>query len=189
MAVLAVEELAKLCAIDGLLFARREDEKELLFRKTLRSHSVKLATFDAFPFFIINLSVSDPRHHKDAAFDKALPIMIQLMREDRDAVQAYLKKPGYTDLDTKKQTGFYVNQMDGDMVPPRKAIDAKFAKAVHQLAWRATTSVDFLLKGGNLERYIDSARKVRSKLSERDHQELQRMGKARFKALFDVSGP
>ena len=56
MAVLAVEELAKLCAIDGLLFARREDEKELLFRKTLKSHSVKLATFDAFPFFIINSS-------------------------------------------------------------------------------------------------------------------------------------
>ena len=54
-------------------------------------------------------------------------------------------------------SGIRINQMDGDMVPPRKVIDAKFAKAVHQLAWRATTSVDFLLKGGNLERYIDSA--------------------------------
>ena len=188
LAVLALEELAKLSAIDVLLFARPEDEKELLFRKALKSHSAKLAMFEAFPFFIISLSVSDSRHRKDTAFDNAVPIMIQLMRDDRDAVQAYLKKPGYTGLDTKKQMGFYVNQMDGDMVPPRKAIDAKFAKAVHQLAWRATTSVDFLLKGGNLERYIDSARKVRSQLSERDHQELERMGKAGFEALFDTSG-
>ncbi len=188
IAVLAIEELAKLCAIDGLLFARPEDDKDRRFRRSLKSHSAKLEMFEAFPFFIISLSVSDSRHGKDAAFDKAVPIMIQLLRDDRDAVQEYLKKPAYTDLNTEKQTGFYVQQKDDDMVPPRKAIDAKLARAVYRLAWRATTSVDFLLTAGNLERYLDNARKLRSQLSERQHQELERMGRARFDALFQVSG-
>ena len=144
LAVLALEELAKLSAIDGLLFARPEDEKELLFRKALKSHSAKLAMFEAFPFFIICLSVSDSRHRKDTAFDNAVPIMIQLMRDDRDAVQAYLKKPGYTGLDTKKQMGFYVNQMDGDMVPPRKAIDGRVGEdAKSDLPPRRTGRADF----------------------------------------------
>ncbi|MDD3937997.1 hypothetical protein [Rhodoferax sp.] len=34
------------------------------------------------------------------------------------------------------------------------------------LAWRTTTTLDFLLKDGNPKRYIDVAQEVRSKMSE-----------------------
>jgi len=35
--------------------------------------------------------------------------------------------------------------------------------AVHRFAWRGITTLDFVLKDGNLERYIDQARALRAK--------------------------
>ena len=44
--------------------------------------------------------------------------------------------------------------------------------------------VDFLLKGGNVGWYIANARTVRSALTEKQHRELEHVGKARFIELF-----
>lgn len=49
LAVLALEELAKLHAIDGLLFAKKDDHKVEIFKKSLRSHSENLLFWNGWP--------------------------------------------------------------------------------------------------------------------------------------------
>jgi len=45
-----------------------------------------------------------------------------------------------------------------------------------------------VLKGGNLERYIDSARSIRKALTEEQHREFERMGEQKFRDIFGRSG-
>ena len=52
LSVLALEELGKMCAIDGLVFARSNDDKAQRFDKSLRGHDVKLAALQLLPLFI-----------------------------------------------------------------------------------------------------------------------------------------
>jgi hypothetical protein len=70
---------------------------------------------------------------------------------------------------------------------PKDAIERDLAQCVYHLAWRATTTLDFLLKDGNLERYIERARGIRANLTEAQHQQLERMGAEEFKRLFRTS--
>ena len=69
-----------------------------------------------------------------------------------------------------------------------KLLRHRFSKTVYQLAWRAVTTLDFVLKGGNLERYIDSARSIRKALTEEQHREFERMGEQKFRDIFGRSG-
>jgi AbiV family abortive infection protein len=48
LSVLALEELGKLTAIDGLLFSRQDDYKSAAFLKANRSHASKLAFSNSF---------------------------------------------------------------------------------------------------------------------------------------------
>jgi hypothetical protein len=93
---------------------------------------------------------------------------------------------GFLALDNWKQKGFYVNQTGSKFVAPRHAVEPSLAKAVVNLAWRATTTLDFLLKGGNLEKHIDNARSIRAKLTEQEHHELERLGKKQFQKIFEI---
>lgn len=104
------------------------------------------------------------------------------------ALPALLGKDAFLRLNTSKQDGFYVRVGKNRFAPPRETIDPAFAKTVHRLAWRASTTVDFLLKDGNVERYIGNARAIRSALTEKQLQELERLGKARFVELFPSQG-
>jgi len=91
------------------------------------------------------------------------------------------KRPGFGEW---KQLGFYAQPKDNAFVTPVHAVQREIAETVHGLAWRASTSLDFLLKQGNLERYIASARTLRSKLSEEDHRAIEQLGERIFADLF-----
>ena len=163
LAVLALEEISKLYAIDGLLFARADDFKTMTFVKALQSHSVKLTILELLPLFIGNLSRTDPRFGSDEKFHAAIVLSLGFLRDDGNAVMAELGGKGFLALDNWKQKGFYVNQTGSGFVAPRQAVEPSFAKAVLKLAWRATSTLDFVLKGGNLEKYIENARGQRER--------------------------
>ncbi len=87
-------------------------------------------------------------------------------------------------LDQWKQSGFYSQPQGNSFIAPSDAVKREATEAVYALAWRASSTLDFLLKDGNLERYIASAREFRSKLSEADHQEIENLGREIFNNLF-----
>jgi len=184
--VLALEELGKLMAIDGLLYARHDDYKASAFRKSVKNHAAKLSNLEVFPLLLLAISLADPRHGKDERFDVALEIGGQNLKEAGNAVIAELGGESFLGLDELKQQGFYVSarQVNGRLLAPFETVRLPLANAVHHFAWLATSTLDFLFKGGNLERYIENGRSVRDALTEEGHQELERRGKEEFAKLF-----
>lgn len=189
LAVLALEELGKLCAIDGLLFARPDDGKSGVHLKAGRSHSLKLDILLLLPLLIQNLSRSDPRHGNEAAYNHALAISLSKLIADGNAVLSRLPQQQYSNLDTYKQQGFYANATEHTYVAPNEAIDPGLSKLVHEFAWRATSTIDFVMKNGNLERYIDMARTIRAKVTEAEHQYFERVGSDLSAILFGDDAP
>jgi len=184
LAVLALEELAKLAAIDGLLYARPDDGKADLFKRATKSHAVKLSVLETLPLLIGNLARSDPRYGTEQRFNLALAMSIEQLRADGNAVMAELRGGAFQKLDDWKQRGFYTSCTGSGFVAPSSAVLPTFARQVRQLAWRATTTLDFVMKAGNLERYIDQARSIRSKLSEGQHREMEALGERLAAELF-----
>jgi AbiV family abortive infection protein len=184
LAVLALEELAKMYAIDGLLFARHGDNKSEAFAKASRDHSFKLAILELFPLLIANLAMADPRYGKEQAYHQALAINLSHMKNDGNAVMSRLKGTGFLTLNEWKQRGFYVCANNTGLLPPCDAVEPSFAEATCQLAWRAVTTLDFVLKDGNLERYIEKASSIRKSLTEEQHRELERAGEEQFRKMF-----
>jgi len=64
LATLSLEEIGKMCAVEGLLFSRSDDHKSHTFVKSQRSHDIKLAALPLLPFLIDNLSRVDPRRKR-----------------------------------------------------------------------------------------------------------------------------
>ena len=184
LSVLALEELGKLCAIDGLLFARHEDHKAKLFKDATKSHDAKLGIIVLLPLFLGNLMQADPRHGKDRKYAAASVINMRQLQAEGNAVLERLGEDGFRALDRYKQHGFYASATDRGLKAPRDNVDPSLARLVYQLAWRATTSVDFLLKGGNLERYLQNAQAIRDKLTEAAHQALEAAGEHEAQRLF-----
>jgi AbiV family abortive infection protein len=184
ISILAIEELAKLFALDGLLYARAGDHKDDAFRAAMKSHQTKLELFETFPLLLGQLSRMHPKHSIDKKFNLAIAISVQNLKNDGNAVMSYLKNEAFSLLDISKQKGFYVYNIDSNLVAPAESIDPAFGKVVYRLAWRATTTLDFLLKDGHLERYIENARRIRSRLSEQEHQKLERAGAETARLLF-----
>lgn len=157
IAVLALEELGKLHTIDGLLFARSDDHKASAFKKSGRSHDTKLEAFLMFPMFLRNLAPRDPRYGTEKRFDQALAISLHDLKEAGNRVLDRLPTKSLTELDVTKQRGFYVEVINDTFRGPRDVVDPELAKSVCHLAWRAVTTLDFLLKGDGLRRYLDWA--------------------------------
>jgi hypothetical protein len=80
--------------------------------------------------------------------------------------------------------GFYFEVSNDRLLSPRNAIDPGFTNTVYNLAWRATSTLDFLLKGGNLESYISWAGSIRATLSDAEHQELDRLEREAYSKMF-----
>src|SRR5262245_28643847 len=68
-------------------------------------------------------------------------------------------------LNEWKQRGFYVGIQGNAFVTPCETLDRKYSETVYHFAWRAISTLDFVLKDGNLERYIAQARSIRDKLA------------------------
>jgi AbiV family abortive infection protein len=177
LAVLALEELGKLCAIDGLLFARPDDHKSATASKADRSHSLKLDILTIFPLLIGNLSRTDPRYGIEAAYNAALAISITQLKADGNSVLNYLPDKSFRQLDVIKQRGFYANAVGQKYLTPRDAVDPALSQAVYHFAWRATSTLDFVMKDGNLERYLKIAHGIRAKATEQEHQFFEQLGK------------
>jgi AbiV family abortive infection protein len=188
LAVLALEEVGKLYAIDGLLFARSEDHKAGMFTKSGKSHAAKLEVLIRLPLFLGHLAKSDPRHGREAQYDQALAISFLQLKQDGNDVLNSLQTKSFSELDKWKQKGFYTEQTDRGFSAPHDTITPSLSSTVHHFAWRAISTLDFILKGGNLDRYIGAARTLRSKMSEEDHQESERKGRAIFAELFCEEG-
>jgi AbiV family abortive infection protein len=184
LAVLALEEIGKMCAIDGLLFARSDDDKSHIFGKSQRDHDIKLTGLGLLQFFIDNLSRVDPRREGQPAYAQALDNSLRQLQNDGNAVLQPIQEEGFTGLNKWKQRGFYVGIDGNAFVAPCETVDRKYAEAVHRFAWRAISTLDFVLKGGNLERYIEQARSIRDKLAERDHKSFEQAGQQMAAILF-----
>ncbi len=184
LSVLALEELGKLICIDGLLFAHATGHKADRFAKSLKSHSQKLSAFEVFPFLLGNIAEIDPRYQTETGFKQALAIGLNDLKARGNQVMGMLGSGGFDDLDKWKQYGFYTQPRNSTFIKPNDAVSREVAEAVFMLAWRASSSLDFYLKKGNLERYIEFARNVRSKLTEAEHQEIERESKVIVDELF-----
>jgi AbiV family abortive infection protein len=176
LAVLALDEIGKLCAVDGLLYARADGHKSKIFNKSQREHFIKLMALPLLPLFITNLSRADPRSKNDLRYITALENRLHKLAEDIAAVLQQIKKGGLAGLDKWKQQGLYVGISQNSFVTPRETVDLTFAKAVHRLAWRAISTLDFVLNDDNLHRYIERARSTRAKLAESDDQAFEQVG-------------
>lgn len=184
VAVLAIEELSKLFAIDGLLFARADDEKAKGLSDALKSHATKLTTFTRFPMFLERLACIDPRWQTDEAFRTAFFMSRNTLLYDSEVLLKMLGASSFEELNALKQKALYVSVGSAGFFAPSDAVGADVAKAVHVVARKAMTTLDFLLKSGNLDRYLENARQTRNALSEADHALLEAIAKERFRQLF-----
>ena len=184
LAVLALEELGKLFCADGLLYARLDDERARQFAESLKRHSVKLSALTLFPLLLGQIASVDPRYGKEKRFAQALAIGITDLKNRGNAVFALLSENSFQDLNALKQRGFYAEPKSGVFSAPSDSIEPQLADAIYNLAWRASSTLDFLLKGGNLERYMEGARKIRKALSEEQHRFIEARAKELATDLF-----
>jgi len=190
LSVLALEELGKLFCIDGLLYAHTGDDKADIFAKSLRNHAVKLDALTLFPALLGHIASVDPRYGTEPPFGQALVISIEDLQARGNAVLSLSRDQSFQTLDQWKQSGFYAQPQGNEFLAPASAVDSKLAQAVYNLAWRASSTLDFLFKQGNLERYTGNARSLRAKLTEADHQKIENAGRRVFEALFpEENGP
>jgi|CXWL01.1.fsa_nt_gi AbiV family abortive infection protein len=186
LSVLALEEIGKLFCADGLLYARPDDQKAKAFAKSLKSHSTKLSALNLLPLLLKNISSVDPRYSTEKRFMQAVVISAQDLKDRGNAVFDLLDGEGFSKLDHWKQIGFYSQPRDKDFITPNEAVRREVSEAVFMLAWRATTTLDFLLKDGNLKRYIDVAREVRATMSEEQHAAMSAAGEELANLLFPI---
>lgn len=188
LSVLTMEEIGKMMFLDGLLFSRTGDYKHENFKSGYRKHQWKLQFLDLFPFFVNCLATADPRYGKEKRYNLALAISLSNYKRERSALSPWLREGcDLTQLDNWKQRGFYASIQADGFVVPGETISEDFARAVHTLAWRFTTTVDFALKNGNVDRYFNRARKFRSEMTESDHQFLEAIGSEIANEIFGES--
>jgi AbiV family abortive infection protein len=170
-----------------LLYARSDDHKSHKFGKSQRDHDTKLIALPLLWLFINNLSRVDPRKENELAYAQALAIGLRQLKTDGNVVlEPFREEEGFTGLNKWKQRGFYATVNGDAFITPREAVDQQYAKAVHRFAWRAINTLDFVLKDGNLERYIEQARSIRGKLAEGDHKALEQIGQRAAEIIFGL---
>lgn len=184
LSVLAVEEMGKLFCIHGLLYARSDDHKSREFAQSLKSHSAKLSSFVRFPLLLGHIASVDPRYRVDEPFREAFAISILNLKERGNRILSLSKKTTFQDLDIWKQVGFYAQPRGNLFVRPNDAVEKEVAEAVYMFAWRALTTLDFLLKGENLRRCMDRSRAIRAKLTEAEHQAIEQIAGKISQELF-----
>jgi AbiV family abortive infection protein len=184
ISVLALEELGKLFCIDGLLFARSDDHKAETYAKSLKSHTTKLSSLTLLPLLLGNIAKVDPRYATDIRFSQAIAISMTDLKNKGNAVFGLLPNTSFQDLDALKQQGFYAQPYNNVFKAPNSAINRDVSEAVYSLAWRAVTTLDFLFKSGNLKRYIESARSLRTRMTKEQHTAIEDMAKDLYESLF-----
>lgn len=189
LAVLALEEIGKLIAADGLLFAKPGDDRSRRFEKALRSHTLKLEVLDVFPLLVHALSLLDPRYQAKPKFRESLAITLTLDRELRSELAEWLGDDcALAKLDHWKQKGLYANLgPDGRLRTPQDTVPVALAEKVAMLAKRYVGTLNFLLRD-NLERYRERAGSMRARVTEDELQTLRATIAAIFEADSSLNG-
>lgn len=186
MSVLALEEMGKMWHLDGLLFAKADGAKAKYFGKSLKSHNVKLEAVPMISALSVMVAGSDPRFNKQEIFRRALMIGNENWKQAGQEVLDLAGQENFEFLDRWKQSGFYVTLINGSKFQsPREGIDPIIAESVRKFANISATNLEFSLRDGNLKRYIEQARSIRSKLSDIDHQSLEDNAEKMISFLFN----
>jgi hypothetical protein len=138
------------------------------------------------PLLIENIARVDPRSGVQEAYNAALAFGFQQLRAAQHNVLDKLPSKDFLQLDRMKQRGFYTSVEQSKFVPPRNAVDPMLSKAVCDLAWRAASTLDFVMGDGNVDRYFAMAESIRSKSTEEAHQGFERFGQQVTNVLFDL---
>ena len=186
LSVLALEEMGKLFLIDGLLFAKQDDQKSEVFQKGQRSHNIKLAAIPMISAVTVHVASADPRFKFEREFKIALSIAHETWKASAQSVLNMAGEADFQFLDGWKQKGFYVSLVNGNSFrSPESVIDRSAAQSVFAFAKLSKGNLNFALSDGNLRRYIDRAWTIRSKLSESDHATLEEAATVICDQLFE----
>ena len=117
---------------------------------------------------------------------QAIAISAEDLKKRGNAVFEVLNDQDFLKLNDWKQAGFYSQPLENRFITPNEAVMGEIAETVFMLAWRATTTLDFLLKDGNLVRYIDVARELRAKMSAEQLAAMTAAGEELANQLFPI---
>jgi AbiV family abortive infection protein len=184
LSVLALEEIGKLIAIDGLLVAQADSGRAAKAAKAGHSHVVKLQALAVVDRMVAKTSLVDPRNNVEGAYATALAVILQQLEAAKHAVLNLLPDRDFQLLNRMKQQGFYIGNDQDKFICPRDVIDSAVSKAVYNFAWAAAGAMATVLSGDNLERYFNMAASIRSKSTEQSHQDDEAIGKQFIELLF-----
>jgi AbiV family abortive infection protein len=186
LSVLALEEVGKLFCIDGLIFSKPKDHKAEAFSKSLKSHETKLLALNLISMLIYNYANCDPRYDSDKAYKKALAIGINNMKNSGNNVLELIDENDFCGLDRMKQAGFYSQlTKKNTFITPSKALGTEEVKIVYDFAELVIGNLNFVLEDGNLERYIDRAKRSRTALSMDDLEIISAQAEELVRELFE----
>jgi AbiV family abortive infection protein len=185
LSVLALEEIGKLIAIDGLLFARADSDRAGKAMKADRSHIVKLQALAVVDMMVAKTSLVDPRNCVEGPYATALAVILQQLEAAKHAVLDLLPGRDFQLLNRMKQEGFYVGTDQEKFICPRDVVDPALSKAVYNFAWAAAGAMATVLSGDNLERYFDMAASIQSRSTEQSHQHDEFIGRQLTELMFD----
>jgi len=187
LAVLAMEEVGKLIAIDGLSFAKPGDDRRGIAQNAQRYHRLKLGALDVYPLFLNYFAMLDPRYHKEPRFRETLGIILVSYKKQRHELEPWLGSAcDLRQLDEWKQRGFYthIDQVTGQVRRPSD-IDRAFSDCVFQLAFRIVDSMNFVLRE-NISRYEKQIQSIRESLTDLELQQIKERAKEIVGAVFRV---
>ena len=187
MSVLALEEMGKMFFIDGLLLAKSEGAKVEDFGKSLKDHNLKLSAVPMISNLSMIVARSDPRFDKLEIFRRALAISHENWKRAGQEVLDLAGQENFEFLGRWKQSGFYVSLINGNKFQsPRDGVDPGLSDCVRTFADISAKNLEFSLGDGNLKRYIEQARSIRSEFSDSDHQFFEDNAEQMIGLLFDA---
>jgi AbiV family abortive infection protein len=189
LSVLALEEIGKVIAIDGLLFARPDSDRAAKSTKADRSHIVKLQALAVVDMMVEKASLVDPRNRVEGAHATALAVILQQLQAAKHAVLDLLPDKDFQLLNRMKQEGFYISADQEKFICPRDVVNPALSKAVYNFAWAAAGAMTTVLSGDNLERYFNMAASIRQKSTEQSHQRDELVGRQLTELLFGSDKP
>ncbi|MES2335803.1 MAG: hypothetical protein V4551_14135 [Pseudomonadota bacterium] len=139
---------------------------------------------ELLPLLLHALNQQDPRYKSEEEFRLACAIGMRNLQASGNTVMSLLGQESFESLDIEKQKGFYASLEQQNVVAPRDAVSKELSDAVLKFVELADSNLHFVLKDGNLDRYISLFRRVREKLSKEDHEEIQRLAQDMAKEIF-----
>lgn len=184
LSTLALEEIGKLLFVYGLLFARHGDHKDQALEKGFRNHTRKLFSLIRFPLAVDAFARLDPRYESQPAYRQAIALSLNDWNQARHALAPWIGEDCALDsLDHWKQRGFYVDISQGDFVDPDEAIPREFAERVVLVTHLTVDVIGFIFKD-NLERYRETAERIRRVRAEHDHVAVQQLAEELVEEFF-----